>query len=357
MNRSNNFDALRLLGASIVILGHAYHLLGRPTENPGMLGYGIQTLGVVVFFSISGFLITMSWTRTRDLSTYLSARILRIFPALAVVTLISVFVLGPLVTSVSLSDYVGSDLTWGYLYNIIMSPRYVLEGVFGDVPYPGAVNGSLWTLPAEFFCYLVVPVLCLRSTALRGIGMTAFLVISLVLSRVPADESAVIYGTRVTDAALMWSFFAAGSLLCQLWERKPDIFRADLAAMAFLGQLFVLAVAPTWAAWVAWLTIPYVILTVGMASTPFVRRAARFGDISYGLYLWAFPVQQVVVMVAGPLRMSVNLLIVTTITAVLAFASWHLVEKQSMRLKQVISRRRQGSGRRARVPQADARVG
>jgi peptidoglycan/LPS O-acetylase OafA/YrhL len=81
------------------------------------------------------------------------------------------------------------------------------------------------------------------------------------------------------------------------------------------------------------------VLTVGLASTPYVRRASRYGDLSYGLYLWAFPVQQVVIDLWGVQRMSVNLVVVTAITALLALASWHLVEHPSLKLKDRVVRR------------------
>ncbi|WP_447645501.1 acyltransferase family protein [Nocardioides zeae] len=90
----------------------------------------------------------------------------------------------------------------------------------------------------------------------------------------------------------------------------------------------------------AWFTLPYVVLVIGMASTPYFRRAARFGDLSYGMYLWAFPVQQLVVLWIGPQRMLVNLTIVAVVTAALAFVSWHAVEKPSLALKDKLLQRR-----------------
>ena len=151
-HRSNNLDALRLVGALAVIFGHAYHIVGRPFENPVVAGYPVQTLGVIIFFSISGYLITASWSRTRNPVSYLAARSLRIFPALVVVVLVCMFVIGPVVSVLPNSQYFDAPNFWSYLGNIILRPQYELPGVWGDHPYPNAVNGSLWTLPAEFFC-------------------------------------------------------------------------------------------------------------------------------------------------------------------------------------------------------------
>lgn len=349
--RSNNLDALRLLGAAAVILGHAYHLTGRPLLIPGLFGYPVQTLGVVVFFSISGYLITASWSRSPSVVSYTAARALRIFPALVVVVLITVFVLGPLVTTQTVGQYFDNPRTLHYLVNIVMQPQYDLPGVFAtDVPYPNAVNGSLWTLPAELFCYLMVPLLCLVPRFARPVTFAAALVVSLVLAAIPAVDSPVIWGTRVSDAALMWVFFAAGALLRLAHERWRGLFRTDVAVVLGLAYLMLSALQPTWTTRISWIALPYIVLTIGLASTPYVRRAARYGDLSYGMYLVGFPVQQLVVVYVGVVAMSLNLVLVVGISAVLALVSWHLVEAPSMRLKNRLVGRR--TSRAAQVPRA-----
>ena len=111
-HRSNNLDALRLVGALAVIFGHAYHIVGRPFENPVVAGYPVQTLGVIIFFSISGYLITASWSRTRNPVSYLAARSLRIFPALVVVVLVCMFVIGPVVSVLPNGQYFDAPNYW-----------------------------------------------------------------------------------------------------------------------------------------------------------------------------------------------------------------------------------------------------
>lgn len=349
MTRTNNFDALRLIGALAVVVGHAYHLTGRPEHVPFVLGYPIQTLGVVIFFAISGYLITASWQRKSSLVPYFLARGLRIFPGLILVVLVSVLVIGPLVTTSQVDDYARSSTTWSYLSNLRLEPFYALPRVFTDVPYPGVVNGSLWTLPAEFFCYLVVPVVCLRLGRFSAVGMTVFLAISVWLASIPADESAVIYGTRVSDAAGMWAFFAAGALLWIARDAKGEIFRTDLAVIALAVHLGTIALWPQWMHWMSWATLPYIVLTIGVASTSYLSGASRFGDFSYGLYLWSFPTQQLVVLAFGVMSMWLNLVIVTAISLALAFASWHLVENPSLKLKKALTQK--GARPRASVAQ------
>lgn len=337
-HRSNNLDALRLVGALAVIFGHAYHIVGRPFENPIVVGYPVQTLGVVIFFSISGYLITASWSRTKNPVSYLAARSLRIFPALIGVVLVCMFVVGPLVTVLPTSEYFDHPTTWSYLNNIILRPQYELPGVWATQPYPNAVNGSLWTLPAEFLCYLLVPLVFLAPRQLRIPVIGLLLLGSVWYSLTPPLESMVVWHSRISDNALMWGFFAAGAILRLLVERGLK-FRADVAVGLLALHMVFAATLPQHTTKVAWLFLPYVVLTVGLASTPYVRRASRYGDLSYGLYLWAFPVQQLVIDLWGVQRMSVNLVVVTSVTAVLAFASWHVVEHPSMRLKDLIVRR------------------
>lgn len=337
-HRSNNLDALRLIGALAVIFGHAYHIVGRPFENPVVAGYPVQTLGVVIFFAISGYLITASWSRTKNPVSYFAARSLRIFPALALVVLVCMFVIGPLVTVLPTGQYFDAPNFWSYLGNIILRPQYELPGVWGDHPYPNAVNGSLWTLPAEFFCYLLVPLVFLFPKVARIPVIGLLLAASVWYSMTPPLESAVVWHSRISDNALMWVFFAAGAILRLLAERGMK-FRTDVAVGLLAVYLVIAGTLPQHTTKIAWIFLPYIVLTIGLASTPYVRRASRYGDLSYGLYLWAFPVQQLVIDLWGVQRMSVNLVVVTAITALLALVSWHAVEHPSLKLKDRVVRR------------------
>lgn len=337
-HRSNNFDFLRLVGALLVVLGHGYVLAGVAIHPPKMAGYEVQTLGVVIFFSISGYLITASWSRTRDVLAYVAARCLRIFPALVAVVIVTAYVLGPLVTVLPAGDYVRHEMTTHYLDNIILQPVFALPGVFADLPYANAVNGSLWTLPAEFFCYLVVPIVLVLPRSARPVVVMGLLLASLWYSLSAGPGSMIIHGTRISDAAGMWVFFAAGVMLRLAHERRASLFRADVAAGLFAAYVTVVAVEPTWVAHVSWIALPYVALTVGLAGTPCLRRAARFGDLSYGIYLWAFPVQQTVIHLVGVQAMAVNLVLVAVGSALLALISWHVIEKPALRLKSRVPR-------------------
>ncbi|GAA1840833.1 acyltransferase family protein [Agromyces salentinus] len=328
MPRLNNFDAMRIAAALAVIVGHGFELTGAGAA-PRVLGVPIHVLGVQVFFVMSGFLITTSWLRTPSPLAFFRNRALRIFPGLVVVVLLTVFVLGPLVTTLSVPQYFAEPRTWRYLQNILLWPQFDLPGVFLNVPHPGSVNGSLWTLPVEFACYIAVPVL-LAFTRWRFAAVIAFAVAGVLIDQFILNPL-IVWGTSLQKGADLFTFFAAGMLVALLGRR---VLRLDIAIAALAAQVLIAAAFnPIVSRWALWVTLSYVVLAFCMTSTPYLRRAARFGDLSYGLYIYAFPIQQLTVSAWPGLPFVANLLVVITLTAGAAFASWHLVEKHALRLK------------------------
>lgn len=351
-HRSNNFDFLRVVGALTVMFAHSFALRGRPEQIPLVFGHPLQTLGVILFFAISGYLITASFQRTRNPVTYLLARCLRIFPALVVVVLLTALVLGPLVTTLPREEYFAHPWTMDYITNNIrLWVQFQLPGVWNDLPLPGAVNGSLWTLFVEFLCYLAAPLLFFFPRLLRPFAALVAVGVTIYLAEVPQEQSPVFYAVRLRDASLLWVFFAGGAFLrlaltTWSWFR----LRTDVAVAMIALQTVVSSVWPGWGLELSAITIPYAVLTIGLARTPYVARTARFGDFSYGLYLYAFPVQQLVIDVWGVHGTAANYLVVLAITLALAVLSWHLVERPALALKDVLLRRRVRPG----TPEADA---
>ena len=162
-SRDNNFNLLRFVAASLVILSHSFALAGGTgTAEPpsSLIGVSFGTIGVYIFFTASGFLITMSYYARHDLLAFLWARFLRIFPALAVCALLSAFVLGLAFTTNGMGSYLNLSSTYKYVINnTLLLPlgfQETLPGVFLGNPFPLVVNGSLWTLPVELRIYLIV---------------------------------------------------------------------------------------------------------------------------------------------------------------------------------------------------------
>lgn len=322
--RENNFDAIRLAAALAVLVGHAWPLTGEP-GSPVLAGIQVFTLAVYVFFALSGYLVATSWARSPRPASFLLRRAGRIFPALIVVVVSTVFLIGPAVTVVSARDYFSSAATWSYLTNITLIASYDLPGVFGGHPRP-VVNGVLWTLGPEFISYLGVLAVGVATSRLgRGgqrLSAAIFALLAVILSiasMVPLDEL-----DAVRPAARAMVFFAIGALYAQLPNRS---FRAAPAALGLLAWLSISAAFPGGSLMIAWLVLPYAVISFGSRHTPVVRRAGRFGDISYGIYLWGFPVQQVVWLLAPDIPLSLNIVLVVLLTACIAAISWRVVEE------------------------------
>lgn len=342
--RHNNFDGLRLLGALLVVVGHAYVLSGRPEDVPRVLGEPVHHLGVVIFFSLSGYLVTSSWLRFGRVRPYLGARLLRLLPALVVVVLLTTFVLGPLLTTLSVGEYLTTPGTWTYLQNVVLLGRFDLPGVLVDVPVAGDVNGSLWTLAPEFGCYLLVPVLVPALVARRRVRVAVCLLLAaalawLVLPRTPLATVSV-WGGLLGDTATVARYFFVGAVLAVLGRHRPDrrLLSARLGLAALLALGLVAALLPAVQGPAALVLLPYAVVSLGVAVTPVVSSAGRFGDLSYGLYLWAFPVQQTLLHAVGRLPLWLDVLAVTGAAGALALVSWHLVEAPALRLKSRLRR-------------------
>jgi len=335
---ANNFDALRLGAALMVLAGHAYVLSGRAAAEPlaawtGIGGLG--ELGVSIFFVISGFLVTMSCERSASTAAYLAKRVLRIAPGLAVSLALTAWLLGPLVTSLAPADYFGRPQTWLYVVrNLLLYPvTYLLPGVFEHNPYPGAVNGSLWTLRLEFTFYLVLPVLA-RAGRLDRRGLTALAAVAAVAYLVLA---AVGHPPVLLIAARNFWLFAAGAAL-YAWRGAPALARPlwpALALVAFVASLPFRPATPL----VAPLALPLLVTALALRPLPVLRSTPRLGDLSYGVYIYAFPVQQALMQVLGPDRLGVPAFVGLTLAAVLPIAalSWRLVERPALGLKPVVA--------------------
>lgn len=337
MNRSNNFDAVRILAALAVMVSHQYALTGRP--EPVVRGADtLGGLGVLVFFSISGYLVAQSWSSDPNLWRFAARRLLRIWPGYAVALLLALFVLGPAVSTLDWAAYVAHPHFERYLQNFWFDLFDQLPLQFTGNAMPYAIDGSLWTIPLELGCYAMLAVLGLLGllraprwlAAATGLAMAAF-----ILSGGTTGLLAEHFGVASTPVYLTWFglyFFAGASLQRLGWLREP-LQRRRVALWALgLGVASLLVTRNAYLA--LWLALPAGVLAVGLSSWPLLRRAGRFGDLSYGLYIYAFPVQQTTLwLTRGRLGPLASLLLAAGVTAVLAFLSWHLVEKWALRLK------------------------
>ncbi len=327
--RRNNFDVLRFALASAVIWSHCYALSGRAMDPVFWLTGQIDagSLSVEAFFVLSGFLITQSWDGDPDLRSFAVKRALRLVPALIVALVFGALVIGPLTTEVALSQYFASFSTWAHFGSLALHRYLASPLLFADNPVPHQLNASLWSLRYEILCYGMVALLGRLGARWRIVSallLGASLVAQMLLPWVGADG-----GVAATFARLIGCFFA-GSLLYALRDRVPFSPLVALAAGLALaagvlvgGLRFVFPIAGTY-------------LLLFLACWPALRLQGfgRHGDFSYGLYVFAYPIQQSIVQWAGPtISMPAFFVLAYVPTLALAILSWRCVEAPALARK------------------------
>jgi len=335
MNRLNNFDAVRIIAALAVIFGHAHPLSAQPDAT--MLGNAVQGVAVKIFFVVSGFLVAKSWFSDPHPGRFLLRRGLRLFPALLMLLVLTVLVLGPVFTTLPLQQYFADPGTRFYFsHNLMLYPIYALPGVFADNTYPHAVNGSLWSLPVEVLMYLILPVVAGIAMLARSRGVFVALVLLgmgwSLYYLANSSMDVVRWGTGLRSALDVGPYFFIGALYATLrLERILDLG----IAVVLIGFAALFQPSNYWLQQVLLMTVlPYAVLAFSTTATPFVCRAGRFGDPSYGIYLYGFPVQQMLFHVGGeamgPLE---NTAWAVPIVIALAYLSWYVVEKRALSFK------------------------
>lgn len=332
----NNFDFIRIAAATMVLCGHQYGLLSQLEPRPLGL-FTLGTLAVLIFFSTSGYLVAQSWERDPHGGRFAVRRFLRIWPGLAVVILLAVFCIGPIFTDLTLADYFRSGTTWTYLKYLYLHTHLYLPGVFEGNPWH-IVNGSLWTILIEVKWYglLLVAGMCgLLRPRFRYVLVALVALYAVYIyfiwdvqhnpqSAFPLPHFGCEYGT----------FFCYGALLHfmrSVWMPRAALVMVVLLLIAVLLVMFNYQYAAFYTC------LPFVLVWIGSRSTPLLRSVGRFGDFSYGIYVYAFPTQQAVIAVMG-IHHSYALMLLLSFagTMICAVLSWYLVERPALELKRYL---------------------
>jgi peptidoglycan/LPS O-acetylase OafA/YrhL len=334
LGRNNNFNLIRFIAATMVIYGHSFPLsCGRGAGDIlyNHVGQSLGDLAVNIFFVTSGFLVTKSLLNRGGLIPFFFARILRIYPALITAMLFCVVIIGPCFTSVSLKEFFSSGQTYAFfVHNVLLVNKhiqYLLPGVFGSVPYPDVINGSLWTLPYEIWMYISLAILAAvglihKPRVLAFLTGAAFCLYDL--------NSAFSFSMGIADSLLRFlSYFYLGAIAFVYREKIMLYWRV-------FGTLLILCIVTAGtAAFTAALTLATAYGVFCCAYLPGRALTAfnKIGDYSYGLYIYAFPVQQAVAAVT-PGIMPMDMFAVSfVIILLLAIASWHVIEKPALQYK------------------------
>ncbi len=325
----NAFTALRWLLASLVMVSHAWDIT-MPVRGidptVAWLGFPISRLAVFLFFSLSGFLVTGSLFK-RSVADFLKARALRLLPGLWVMLLVIPLLFGAAFATADFTTFMTHHRTIDFVWRnaLLLGKAFLLPFLFVDHPLGGSINGSLWTIPHEVRCYLALAVL-----ALLGLTRSPRSFLALVLAALVVLPLLPVMAEPFESARRLGFSFALGVLAWLVRERLPLSWPLALvaagAALALPfdlpGRLQCLQVS-----------FFYLLLVAAFAVPPALKTASqRLPDYSYGIYIYAFPMQQAAYAL-GAWNPYANLALGFALTVPMAALSWHLVEKPAMALK------------------------
>jgi peptidoglycan/LPS O-acetylase OafA/YrhL len=331
---SSGFDYMRIgLAISILSWHTIYSLYGAEFERPYWDKCRMVVGGLLpMFFVLSGFLVSGSLVRTGSIGKFLSLRAIRLYPALAVEVLLSALILGPLLTTLPLSAYFSSGQFWAYFHNILGYITYPLPGLFSGNPAPDVTNISLWTIPFELECYLCLTLIALFGLQARRLLVLTGLIVIVVLKTYMLARLGDSGQFEAPPGRLLVASFLGGVVAYFYRDRIP--YSSGLFAIAMLLQLLLTRSAVT--AYLAVIPTAYVTVYLGLLNPPRYSFLMR-GDYSYGLYLFAFPIQQTYALLFPQHRVW-WLSIAFSLSLGLAYAafSWHVIEKPILRRKNEI---------------------
>lgn len=343
---ANRFDLLRLAAALAVFVAHGDFLyrLHLPVPFPG---HSLGSLAVYVFFFISGYLVALSWMRKPGWGAFWTKRVMRIFPGLVVAVMFSVFIVGWIATTLPTAAYWSAPATWINLFNNAagLATVQTLPGVFESNPFARTVNGSLWTIRYELAMYVV---LALTAWGARGrrwaypAAALGFAIFWFAARQALWDEALQMSGGWLADLFLWRDFcgfgvpfflgssFAAYGLRPRGWMAWVAFLAAAVAALADAE------LARQTAVWLLVACGTFYTAHAGLGGRPSTGRGNV--DLSYGVYIYAFPVQQALVQVG--LRQGwpwlAYLAVSLVLVLVLAWLSWCWVERPAIQAAQRI---------------------
>ncbi len=325
---NNNIDLLRLIAALAVIYGHAYAITPQPPlidfVGARVSGEYSGSIAVKFFFFLSGLVVTNSLIRNPSLFNFLVARATRLVPALLVCLAITAFAVAPLFSILPPEEYYSDRLPYRYFWRgLTFRPEWALPGVFAANPMT-AVNGSLWTLPIEANCYLMLfAMAALQAFRTRMIGSLVTLGVMFFLTLVYGGMIAG-FSAPKTEATLLQLYFLAGGLCCLVGHF------IDVSIWTVVGLAAVAYLSKGTTIFPSLQTVVILIAGLWLSTTTTLKAFRLPGDYSYGVYLYGFFVQQCLKAAFPLLDLRWHQLLCMLIALACGAASWHLLERPAM---------------------------
>ena len=327
--RLRNATALRLIGAWMVLVGHCPELLGHPPWMAPAWGH----LGLGIFFSLSGYMVSLSAKRSRDAFDFALRRARRLAPAYLAASLGVVLLVWPCFGKLPASQVLRpGGVLRAWIHILASGAHWDLPGLFSTHAFTSA-NGSVWSLPYELLMYLglgIAMFLCLRRSPRTSLSLTwtAWILATAVLlagERFLPSGDFRFAGFRVLYALEFFALFAGG------WALAETAWNWKSMGAAFLGVALLRFLLRDWPQAYALDGILLPLAVVGIGHIGEAPARSTVPDISYGFYLWAWPVQQCLVDRFPHLSPITLMAWATTATLPLSAASWFFVERPFLR--------------------------
>ncbi len=334
----NNYDFLRVFAAICITFTHSFNLLKQDKREVLMTvsnqRLDFAFLGLCIFFSISGYLIAKSADTSPSFKSYLWKRFLRIQPLLIFVCILSIFIVGPIFTSLSLRSYFNNINSYTYFRNImpLFGIQFQLPNVFSNNIGEAGINGSLWTLIVEERLYLIVGMLFLLKRKKQNLFVYFVAILNFVylLHHSFFNSNLINYlnGGHVFYA-LMFLNASCFYILKIAFIKQSNVylFSIIIIALLFFTRYFSFNQS------IQVLLIPFLINAIAHIKAP-TNHIGKYGDFTYGIYIFSFPVQQMLIASKTLNENPYELFFFTLMIVIpIAVLSWHFIEKKMLSLK------------------------
>lgn len=335
---SNSFGVVRLVAALAVIVSHAFILAHHSEFADPLAAVTSYTLGahaVHMFFVLSGFLIAASWYRNPDIYYFLSGRFLRMFPALFIVTVGTILIAGFAQKELSIAAFLTSSETVSLFLRVVVAldGGGTLPGIFTENPQERQVLATVWTIRYEVLCYLSVPLVATlavvigRSHRWFAQGFVGLLLITcagIMIVRSGGDDPVALIDHLAR-------FFFAFYLGVGAWFLRRRISLSFIAVVALFAVTYLFLGSPI-SPVLEIIAVGYFTYWLGSLDFGWFGRFTNREDISYGVYLIGFPIQQMwLVLWPAPYPVAANIALTLLIVVPLAFLSWRIIERPALK--------------------------